>query len=644
MKRNFIFLLTVFILFTNLGFVNSLELIDFSEKLGLKEGEIKGEGMKLENNHFSFAEEGANLEIKGNKFENIKPSGEKLSIIELDEKGEITKAAFTSKGGCYTFGNTRNCVDPDTRILFDKEIGITIIPSDGSKLTETPQSLNQPGIKDYITTIECIEACKTFTLSDGTQISGKIRYQNGQAYVDSTSGKVVINGVELSPAESRTNIFFDGKRHEGERNYLSFGERNLIISSSEGKSPVVNFKGDSPYLRIDEGDHVAMQTLTSIRGGGEIEIQNRDPKLIPRVVTKGNFRIEQDSKSLVYKDGLFGFNPESVWGGGTQSTTSPIELISFNNKGGRLFGGDKILVDNFNRFAFFVPENDLEFTSLQEGIPIKFSARIKYNYPSEEIISELTGKKLIFNDVPQGNKDLVLGRLRDYWDTLTPETKEAITVIDFSSEEYFDNEVLSKKYSSDAQKTKAVTLKDKTMLFRSTGERFNLELFRHESAHVHHLNLDKIPNEAREKIRLERERLHREFKRLFDSKRSAKTESELIEINNKLSKLQGESIDLLSKSYKISQTTFLSKWKDIAGLSEEGFVKEYAKNSNEIEDIATFVEVIATNPGFFKELINPKNSKKYNVIYIEKIDLLHEHKFISTSEYNKVLQAAGIYS
>ena len=57
------------------------------------------------------------------------------------------------------------------------------------------------------------------------------------------------------------------------------------------------------------------------------------------------------------------------------------------------------------------------------------------------------------------------------------------------------------------------------------------------------------------------------------------------------------------------------------------------------EDVATFVEY-ANNPEFFKPLLSEDNG--WHKIYRQKLDLLHDYKFISDKEYFDILREAGV--
>ena len=89
-------------------------VIDIGSLLfNLAEGEISGSGLTYEkigeDGLVTFAQEDANLNIKGNSFENILPSSsENPSFIKMDNAGEILEADFTTNdNGKYNWKSFR---------------------------------------------------------------------------------------------------------------------------------------------------------------------------------------------------------------------------------------------------------------------------------------------------------------------------------------------------------------------------------------------------------------------------------------------------------------------------------------------------------------------------------------------------------
>ena len=628
-KKNKFYLMNIFliviILFMGIGFVNpdiiitektstgesktpssiggigeikfSKEEVDIgAELMGRPEGEITAKGVEYQplneegGVHLVFKEEGARVDFNGDIFKNIIPQdvAGHPTFIDVDKEGNIVRTDFTvnEEGGTYFFGNTKIEVPPNSRVFFDKETGIIRIKSpEGSEITEIPTKKDSSLPSEHITTIEG----ENIKLPGGNTFSGKLNYDNKQAFVN-LGDKKIINGVEIILASEKTNIFFDGQKHKG--SYTSFGDTNLIISSNGNSDTQIKFEKGNRYLTIDEEregeDYVGMNT----HQGGEIEIQNRDSQgLIPRVTTKGPFIIDEDSKHIVNigdKVFLKKFSLLSSYKKSLGTTTSPIELFVQDKDGNNLLTeNSKIYVDNFNRIV--IGPDVKEFISSSEGIDIKLSTRIKYNYPTEESIEKLTGVKLILDGLPQGKKDEVLGRLRDYWKTLTPETKDSVRDLNVLGDDPLEK-FISKRYPSMGSKKywdfAAFAEYDGSIYFRSNS--FNFENLRHETGHT---RLFKIDGE--------------------------KFKADWNQISG--SPYIGDDYPKISNSESLSL----------------GLCRPYG-GFNYLEDVSTCIEKVVGNPEFFAELINSE-SNKYDVRYKQKLDLLHKDRFISDQEYNNIL-------
>ncbi len=662
-----LFLLIIF-LFICLSFTNSQEsssptiqntqetapVIDFGKNMGLGEGNIIGSGIEYtkskQGGTLTFNEEDAILTIKGNEFKNIQKEsepGDKLyikSFINVDETGEIIKADFTTndEGGAYVLGGAKFDVPPNSRVEYlNGELKL----SKDAKLKEIPENIKLTG-----------EGIK---LPDNKIMSGTLNYRReGRAFI--TEGETVsINNVEIK-AEGYTGLYFDGERHKGE--YISLGDKNLVASSKYSE-PLIDFKENNPYIKIEGKDYVAIKMKRASSDfpsdsdfPSEIEIQNRDDLgKIPLVTTKGSFVIDEDHKSIITfnkKVCLDRYSP--ALNIKEESTTSPIELIISDVEGN--MKNNKIFVDNFNRIAI-VPENAEEFLAKSEGIDTKFSARVSYNYPTDESIEILTGKKIgeniNFHDMEKGNKDLVLGRLRNYYETLPPETKESIKKLNFASNDYF-----KEIFYSEEEFITAFTNINGKITFRG-NEMFTHRTFRHEAAHVTQtMVIDK------EKTRLQNEWMAQsqrriemgvEYQKMLETPNVRLDDPKLEKLGKEVDRLQ-ENLDKAKKKYKETPSAYETEWSEIAGdvygrvkweESEYGFgakkgcVREYGCTSA-WEDGATFVEEISVYPGFFKDLINPEFKDTYDLRYRQKLDYLYNHKFISEEEYNNVLRKAGV--
>lgn len=450
------------------------EETDISPLMGIGEGQITVKGveyssliedktMESKGAILTFVSEDSKICINDDCFENIlsQEEADLPSFVKVDENAEITKAAFTvnENGGNYVIRNEKFYAPPKAIVFFDQESGIiTIKVSGGSEIVELPKAKVAGVPSDYITTIESITG--NFELPDGIVVSGKLGFEDGQIFVPS-GDFVSIKGIDIRTSDEKTNLFFDGKRHDYEGDYVSFGENNLIIANGQKKASTedgvtfrrlsgrVTFSEGNPFLDLDESDFVGMQ----VSRGGEIEIQNRNNQgLIPSVRTRGDFLIFQDSKSIFSDKGKISmgyfasFDPETGIAGIDTSTTSPIELVMFDENGKPLLNGNKIIVDNSNRIGVGLIGKE-EFIDSPEGIDVKFSSRIDYNNPTQANINTLMGRGIkIHEDLPEGQRKVILGSIRDYWKALDPEVKSQIGSEEDLSIEFVGNEHFKENY------------------------------------------------------------------------------------------------------------------------------------------------------------------------------------------------------
>jgi len=593
---------------------------------------------------FTFTEKNSKACIKENCFENIKSQSEAEhpTYLELDEQGNVLKADFTTneRGGTYTLGGSNFDVPPNSRIYYTTENEL--------KLPEKTEIKEITGSGKI--TGENIKLPTGHIMNSGTLSFDKY----GTAFLN-IEDKVTINNVEIENAYLRDgknlNIFFDGENHED--SFVSFGKENLISQNSFEKVNIL-FKEDNPYIKIDGGDKAEIWIPPSKNNElTKIEITNRDQvELIPKVTITGKAEIIEDSK-FIYIDERSIYVGE---GNKEKFTTSPIEIV-------REGKNEKIFIDNANRIAMGVPENEEEFVSSQDGINTKFSARIKYNYIEPEDIKILTGKNIKFYDISEGSQDMVLLKFRDWYETLTPELKESFDTIKIN-DDIFKRGVLSKENAV------AFAGLDKSATFRS--DIFSYEIFRHELTHELHY-------EIREKWEEEIQKsMEKEINLLKEELNNAREKYHKIQ-NDPPIYLGDKKLEIARKEYKKINSQFLEKmseygisqfdkeWKQIAGdvyigkvsiINEEN-IWEYKENpeyegpkeglvrpyggKDLMEDVATFNEK-DNSPSFFVNLINPHTEKigGYDIRYSQKLDLKNKYGFISDEEYNAILSAAGV--
>ena len=66
----------------------------------------------------------------------------------------------------------------------------------------------------------------------------------------------------------------------------------------------------------------------------------------------------------------------------------------------------------------------------------------------------------------------------------------------------------------------------------------------------------------------------------------------------------------------------------------DGFTRAYGA-TNILEDIATYVENVHRDPDFFKPLIDSSNT--HHEVYRQKLDLLHEYRFVTDEDYDRIV-------
>ncbi|MEK6897940.1 MAG: hypothetical protein AABX28_01130 [Nanoarchaeota archaeon] len=617
----------IVILIANIHFVFS-EQADISSDLGFNEGvviisDLDMVGYEKTDSGATITFKGGDITLNKNEFTNIKSQDEaKLpSFIKLNEKGEIINAEFTVNeiGGNYIFGNTKFYAPPNSRVLFDEKTGIQVKVEKDAEIKEMPTSLNNPGLKNYLTTIESAKD-GSFKLSNGVKVHGRLGFdKDGQAFMQfGDEGRPPsVNGVSISPtpisSKIKINMFFDGQEHDG--SYISVNDQNLIFSLGKQETaydrthlPIQiesSFNQNNPYIKVDASDTFAI----GIGMESKIEIVNRDSQgLIPKITTNGDFSVYEDSKEIRYKKGdlyMQSFRDDT-------RTTSPVEITMNDKNGNLLFNGNRVFVDNFNRFVLSAPPDAEEFGDFQDLLNTKFSSRISYNYPTKESVEKLLGIKInylsAYNEpLPKGYLDTTLGRLRDYMETLTPETRTALNAIgeiQIADSSYFRKISGDDPFAisaiglflpnEDYTKSKIIYKVDRTSLLE-------YGLFRHEMAHLFADSIKRKDNS-----------FERQWRKIYG--------------------ISGSRFDRTLNSWEYKDNSD-------PGTPKNGFVTPYGGSSLH-EDIATFVENMG-NPEIFASVVNP-SSPQYDIRYRQKLDMLHQYKFISDDEYNKIFEVAGI--
>jgi len=650
--------------------------VDLGKLLGLGEGKLFGQGMNITNGVLSFFNEKSQLiinkgesnqiilndskgvqisksleeitfvgeegkiNINGNKFENIVPKGkDNNAFIKLDFlTGEISKAEFlTSAIGKYNINGASFVTKGNSRVSYNNlERGRLFLQNSKIESIEKPISIKG----------ENVEVSSGYNLIKGyLNFDGK-----GNSFIKG-GDSANINGIEsILPAENKKYLFvgFD-KDISSTEDSLTFTKDKLKLSSNKDLDHfIINFKEKNPYLKIESGDAVSIIPLDN----SKIEINSRQGTgLIPQIsILDGTLGITEDGKSInVFNRGLYLENSFS-----DGSTTSPIEVL-FKKE---IPGADgKLIVDNFNRMAM-IPKYEEEYFVDYEGLNVKFSSKLKYNYLNEKNIETLIGKPVtLSSESTKGSQQMVLGRLRDYWATLTPEMQDAIKEIEISDKKILEAE----RFANSKYGIAALASKEQgKIVFRERDDAFDLDTFRHEAAHLREYEIDKEYKEsllhldeylalkANEKKAMEEIIKDNELHSLSDLERihliieSGDLEDEInsIEKNVNTFKKEWESISgeynkaTVTKDGELQYANTIDN-KDITSPAG-GYINAYGAMSF-AEDVATFSGKILDTE-FFKPLLSESN--EYKEAYFKKLNLLYRHGFMSEEEYKAILNAA----
>ena len=299
------------------------------------------------------------VNINGNSFENIAPQSKTKNptYLNLDGKGEVIEADFTTneKGGDYFLGGNKFHLPANSRVYYSKDKGLNL-PKD-SAILNSPTSGLVSG--------------ENIKLANGDFISGNWKYSNGNMLI-SSGEQINLNGLEITNTKNSNkndlSVFFDGLKHSGRS--ISLGDKNLFISSPDYEGPLVEFTKDNPYIKIEDTDYTALK----LGKDSEIAIQNRDLSgLIPKMDVKGDFILDDGSKSLNYNQGKLYLSRYSELSSGKESsTTSPLDIFSPDKR---------IIVDNSNKWGFDIPKNAEAYLTDKNSLnPIRFSSKLDYNY------------------------------------------------------------------------------------------------------------------------------------------------------------------------------------------------------------------------------------------------------------------------
>ncbi len=461
----------------------------------------------------------------------------------------------------------------------------------------------------------------------GSTIKGRMSIYNGQPYVKE-GNTVIVDNVEISSLcsdsgeckyfpEDRVKLFFDGEEHwqtelteKGKKipdgNYVSVSKQKGKIIMGKGKDGTssvyykIKFQEENPFFNnFEVGDKLYFDTK-GVSGAGTIAIESRE-NLIPLVTVKTDSN--SVSMRMVNGEGKFTLSKKLDYLGGRISALNyysvPFTLRLEDTEGNNKLKGDDthIIFDNSNNYAFF--ENSGFMGSSVE------LARECLGCSNDFSESEMAfnAKRLILRGVHFfGDLDVnSVEKYSGYLDMLPPKVADSITGVGIG--------IACKNTDATFSFAVAACAPGSTINVPSLMEPFiGYGVFRHEAGHTLHYSLD---------------RKEEEFSQKWEE--ISKDENGILPWN---------------KHPQIVAEV-------APPLSIDGCVSSYG-TKNIYEDVAEYSRTI-NQPGFLHQFLeNDPRVKK-------KIELLYEYGFMTTTEYNGILnynsapstfdaEAEGMYS
>ncbi len=364
---------------------------------GLPQNTIGGRGnfevaqQNNEINRISCLIETCDLDVGGSSFKGI--YGQDLRkapvVADVNAQGELVNADLKLKEGTFTLQKVQAAVPDNTQLKFNQETGINLKIPPSSTLSSFPTSVQAPGLKDYLTTIEG----SNIKLPGDFLMNGKINSFQGRIY-SILSDEASLNNVKIgnrlanlqSTLLKENDLFFDGVGHG--KIDASFGKNNLIVESNSGKGAVLTFNKGNPYIPVAKDGDVAIQPENS-----KIEIKNDGA--IPKIISQGNAIVANGGTLIEIKDEKILLSQKTA-----NPDSSQIEIEAKNKAGNSLTKEYKIIADKSNKISVVSARN------LNE-------ARISYNRVGNGFLQRTFGKILsIFrdkNDFVRNPETVVIG-------------------------------------------------------------------------------------------------------------------------------------------------------------------------------------------------------------------------------------------
>ena len=289
-------------------------------------------------------------------------------------------------------------------------------------IPEGTSSIDIPSTDDV--TIDTKE--KEIVLSDGTKISGRLSYKDGQAYVKA-GDELVIGTRRILQTDNDVNIYlnvpFDASGHEDESYYYA-GDKDMLIHSKAGESVKIEIlagdelfntfkwrlKRDEEGEYVLEDDKIVSEIVPDERDNLKFEVSNGDAlKIVDRKEHEIAFITKEDKIPLI--DHI----PSE---GGFTSISSG--RLSFNIEDNELTMGTPTPIEEsllkegvkFESVAFQLRSPALRKTN-PEGEMVDFALRVNSGNLFDIISSDRAEERITYNSYGLKLSDSV-------WDNLYP--------------------------------------------------------------------------------------------------------------------------------------------------------------------------------------------------------------------------------
>ncbi len=396
MNKKFLFLLFGIVLIANINFIIS------QEEISLLDGKVTGQGFGFREfsekeislgqdgvAQITFEDKNSRVKIKDDIFENI--NSDELAYVNIDKDGNIVKADFSvnEKGGNYCFGNTCTGILPaNSRVFFDKKMGIRIIAEEDAEFTETPRQKNLNLPEGYLTTIES-PVDGNFKLPNGVKVYGKINYKDGLLFVKE-GDEVEIGDARIYASKKDVYFFYDDdffpEAYSNKNYYFSNGKKEILNSNFDGEVNIEYLAGNKLFnmykiensLKIpDKKDFFRLD----VKSGDSLEVTDRSGSgLIPEIkhvrdsnggitaIYSGRMNFVIDDKIYLIKPTDISLHPLS------KQESVPFQLESENT-------GQVLRTSSSNLFLISSSDKDL-------GSRVSFNSN-SFKNPEGVIVSEL---------------------------------------------------------------------------------------------------------------------------------------------------------------------------------------------------------------------------------------------------------------